>query len=274
MEEPLTILYTANLRGDLERLPRLHTFLRQLKNQRPADEPDVMLCAVEPVARRILLLDAGNACALDTWHCAATGGRSALIVLDAMGYQAANVAGFLTAEGRARLDANYLGIALVDEAHPWQSGDVVVACGTGLPTEAESHPSEDNGSRFQTTDDLNDQATSPIHGAYTPSSRGISSPGGSLRIVLPPSASDALVGAKRASPAPENPPDLRPSPVGEIYLPPVEALQVGVIHVAWANHVPVIQARTVLDMPPNTPPDPTITSAVEFVLAEARRLGR
>lgn len=249
MEEPLTILYTANLRGDLERLPRLHTFLRGLKNLPPADEPDVMLCAVEPVARRILLLDAGNACAPDAWHCAATGGRSALIVLDAMGYQAVNVAGFLTAESRARLDANYLGMALVDEAHPWQSGTITVICGDNVGEHGGASPSQDS-----------------------PNLQGE----GSLRIVLPGDSPNPAknVEAKHASPAPEIPPGLRPSPTENvIYLPPVAALQVGVIHVAWENHVPVIRARTTLDMPPSTPPDPTITSAVEFVLAEARRYG-
>lgn len=86
------------------------------------------------------------------------------------------------------------------------------------------------------------------------------------------SPNDAFVGAHSRAPLPENQPGLRPSPAGyNLDLPPVEALQVGVIHVAWANHVPVIRARSVLDMPPGTPPDPTITAAVEFVLSEARR---
>jgi hypothetical protein len=33
MERHLTILYTANLLGDIETLPRLYTFLRQLKQE-------------------------------------------------------------------------------------------------------------------------------------------------------------------------------------------------------------------------------------------------
>lgn len=228
MEEPLTILYTANLRGSLERLSRLHTFLRQLKNQRPADEPDVMLCMVEPVVRRTLLLDAGNACTPEAWHCAATGGRSALIILDAMGYHAANVSGYLTAEGRARLDANYLGMALVDESHPWHSGDVTVTC-----------------------DDF-----VGAHG-------GSSLPGDErLRVVLPVSQT-SMVGE-----------GLRPSPMGVLHLPLMQAGQVGVIHVTWENGLPVLGAHDILSMPPNTPPDPTIAATVEFVLAEARRLER
>ncbi|MCB9450083.1 MAG: hypothetical protein H6672_01520 [Anaerolineaceae bacterium] len=228
MEEPLTILYTANLGGSLERLPRMHTFLRELKNLPPADEPDVLLCAVEPVARRILLLDAGDSCAPEVWHCAATGGRSTLIVLDAMGYDAANVSGILTAESRARLDTNYLGMALVDKSHPWQSEGVMVICGDEKKS---SSP-----------------ATAPQRE-------------GRLRIVL--SASQTQIVGE----------GLRTSPTGDVYLLPVAALQVGVIHIAWENHVPVIRAWTTLEMPPSTPPDPTISAAVEFVLAEARRYG-
>ncbi|MBZ0274771.1 MAG: hypothetical protein K8I60_01420, partial [Anaerolineae bacterium] len=97
---------------------------------------------------------------------------------------------------------------------------------------------------------------------------------GSLRIVLSPN--DTIVGAHSRAPLPpENLPGLRPSPTTgyNLDLPPVDAMQVGVIHVRWANHVPVIRARTVLDMPPSTPPDPTITAAVEFVLSEAQRYG-
>ena len=115
MEKPLTLFYTANVRGQLDLLPRLHTFLRQLKAQPVDDEFTVMLCAVEPLQRQFLLLDLGAACADDVWHCAVTGGRSALIVMDAMGYQAANVSGYLTAEARTRLEANLLQLALLDE---------------------------------------------------------------------------------------------------------------------------------------------------------------
>jgi hypothetical protein len=129
MEKPLVLLYTANLRGDLELLPRLYTFIRQLKAQ-PVDlENDVMLCMVEPVNFRTLLLDLGNSCAPDVWHCAVTGGRSTLVVLDAMGYQAANVAGFLSAEARAKLEHD-VSVALIDHAHTWQDGDVFVTNGT------------------------------------------------------------------------------------------------------------------------------------------------
>jgi hypothetical protein len=129
MEKPLVILYTANLRGDLDLLPRLYTFIRQLKNQTADLEHDVMICMVEPVSYRTLLLDLGDSCAPGVWHCHATGGRSTLIVMDAMGYDAANVTGFLTAEGRARLEGN-VSVGLVDVAHTWQDDDVFITNGS------------------------------------------------------------------------------------------------------------------------------------------------
>lgn len=116
----LTILYTANLRGDLDLLPRLFTWLRRLK---------------QASGGRVLLLDAGNACADDAWHCTATGGRSTLLVLDAMGYQAANVTGFLTAAGRQKLADNVLALALVDERQAWQQDDVLVVAADDGPTQ-------------------------------------------------------------------------------------------------------------------------------------------
>ncbi len=129
MEKPLVALYTANLRGDLDLLPRLHTFIRQLKSQSPDVEHDVMVCMVEPVSYRTLLLDLGNSCAAGVWHCDLTGGRSTLMVMDAMGYHAANVAGFLSADGRAKLEGQ-VSVALVDVAHTWQQDDIFVTNGT------------------------------------------------------------------------------------------------------------------------------------------------
>lgn len=115
----LRILYTANLGGNIEQFPRLHSFIRYLKAL-PLDEGDeVMLCAVQPVQARWLMLDLGNACAPDVWHCGATDGRSMLIALDAMGYNAANVANALTDESRERLKANLLDMHLVNVGTPW-----------------------------------------------------------------------------------------------------------------------------------------------------------
>ena len=105
MGEPLslTLLYTANIAGDLTRLPRLYTLIRRLQ---------------PPAGRPALLLDLGKSCAADVWHCRETGGRSTLTVLDGMGYHAANVAGMLDREHRAKL-AEQVTLALIDAGHDW-----------------------------------------------------------------------------------------------------------------------------------------------------------
>ena len=99
----LTLLYTANIRGDLALLPRLYTFLQQLKGTE---------------RRSTLLLDLGTSCAESVWHCRATGGRSTLIALDGMGYQAANVEGILGCDDRDAL-AQQVTLGLVDRAQDW-----------------------------------------------------------------------------------------------------------------------------------------------------------
>jgi hypothetical protein len=102
--DKLTILYTAQVRGDLALLPRLYTFLQKLKAE--AQHP-------------VLLLDLGDSCADDVWHCAITGGRSTLVVLDGMGYHAANVTGFLETSQRDKLRTS-ITTAMVDEQHSWR----------------------------------------------------------------------------------------------------------------------------------------------------------
>ena len=104
MEAPLTLLYTANIQGDLALLPRLYTFLQRLKSQAPADT---------------LLLDLGASCRDNVWHCRATGNRSSLIALDGMGYDAANVHDALDADSREKL-SEQVTLALVDRERPWR----------------------------------------------------------------------------------------------------------------------------------------------------------
>lgn len=122
----LLILYTQNIRGNFDLLPRLFTFLQGLKKSEIArnilmtqhlDIDDKFQAVTRP---RFLLLDLGNACAPEVWHCAVTGGRSALIVLDAMGYHAAHVSGFLAPESREKLADNLMQLALVDTDHDWE----------------------------------------------------------------------------------------------------------------------------------------------------------
>lgn len=105
METPLTVLYTHRLRGDLSLLPRIYTFMRRLRAEHAADG-------------MTLRLDLGDSCAPKVFPCALTGGRSTLIALDAMGYDAANVEGWLRSEDRTRLEASHLSMGLVDASHP------------------------------------------------------------------------------------------------------------------------------------------------------------
>lgn len=117
----LSIFYTYGIRGDLDLLPRLYTYIKELRGRGET--------RVAPTDDGFLLLDLGNSCSPDVWHCAVTGGRSTLIVMDAMGYHAARVA--LKAEAREKLRDNLMGLALVDGDHPWQDGDVLVTSDSG-----------------------------------------------------------------------------------------------------------------------------------------------
>ncbi len=74
----LTLLYTANLRGDVALLPRLFSLIR--REQRAADAP-------------ALLIDLGDTCAVESWLCRATMGRAPVLVLDSMGYDGVVIGG-------------------------------------------------------------------------------------------------------------------------------------------------------------------------------------
>jgi hypothetical protein len=111
----LSILYSQKIGGDFVLLPRLYGFIQSLKQ-----EPQT------------LLLDLGESCSPDSWHCVATKGRSTLMVLDAMGYHAAN-ANALDDEAREILKSN-TSMGLVTARQAWryhippiQDEDIVVA---------------------------------------------------------------------------------------------------------------------------------------------------
>jgi len=76
--ERVTLLYTANLQGELALLPRLFTLIQQARH-----------AAKGPT----LLLDLGDSCALSAWVCQATHGRAPFLVFDSMGYDAALIGG-------------------------------------------------------------------------------------------------------------------------------------------------------------------------------------
>lgn len=105
MQQPnnLTIFYTYDLRGDLHRLPMLYTFIEQLKEQ------------YHP---KPLILDLGESCAKDVWHCEITKGRSTLIILDGMGFHAANVQGIIADAEREKLKG-IIRLGLVDHNFEW-----------------------------------------------------------------------------------------------------------------------------------------------------------
>lgn len=165
MSNPLHILYTSNLHGDLDLLPRLHTFLRYLKSL-PIDESDVMLCAVQPQTPLVLFLDLGHACATDVWHCTATDGRSTLIALDAMGYHAANVTDALSPESRIRLRDNLLGMALVDPENDSHQNNLLLTTRSessqSLPRNTPRPEGEGQGVRVSFTINLTPSSTTQI----------------------------------------------------------------------------------------------------------------
>ena len=130
MEAPLTILYTYGLRGDLDVLPRLYTLIRQLRALN--SEAAVPVCEDEPAPPigRVLLLDLGDSCAPDVWHCGVSGGLSMPLAFDGMGYHAATVA--LTPEARARVSESTQ-LKLIDADHPAEVDGVWLTLGDPRP---------------------------------------------------------------------------------------------------------------------------------------------
>lgn len=106
--EALTILYTHQLHGDLARLPRLFTRLRERR---------------AAANGRVLVFDLGESCAPDVWHCEITGGRSTLVALDGMGCDAARLDALVMPGAREKM-GEFVQLALVDPLTPFLSGDI------------------------------------------------------------------------------------------------------------------------------------------------------
>lgn len=200
MEKPLnlSLLYSANLRGDIALLPQLFTFMQRLK---PQEGPGS------------LILDLGNACDDAARHCRQTGGRSMLIALDGMGYHAANIAGALDARNRKLVDTQVT-MALVDDANDWRY---------------RTPPLEDTG----------------IWLTLKPNSRSAR-----LQICLAPDERTRLDG-------------------NVLFLRDVCAGQVGTVSVDLRRS-PRVTDSAIHDLPPDTPPNPSIAGAIEFIESEAR----
>lgn len=195
MEESLVLLYTGSIRGDLDMLPRLHTFIRSLRRTD----------AIHGVPT--ILVDVGGSCVLEVWHCAVTQGRSTLTVLDAMGYHAANVSGVLTPDSREKL-VEQVSIGLVDAAHPYEAQGIefVVSAPPHLPA-----PSPIRGEGKKATAS---QSASPLALGGASGFRGEGHSGDTthLIVVLTPDETTRLEG-------------------GTLYLSPVEHGQVGSVRI-------------------------------------------
>lgn len=204
MDKPLnlSLLYTANLRGDLTLLPRLFTFMQRL---------------IALAGSGSLILDLGMACDNAVPHCWQTGGRSMLIALDGLGYHAANIDGAIDARSRMLLDRQVT-MALVDSAHDWRPR---------LP---------------QLVDD-------GILLTIRPSEKCAR-----LQICLRPAERTRIDG-------------------NVLYLRDVRAGQVGAASLDLSRGPRLIDSA-VHELPPDTPPNPGITSAIEFVESEARLFHR
>ncbi|MCU0499475.1 MAG: hypothetical protein MUF87_19165 [Anaerolineae bacterium] len=186
MSKQITLMYTANLRGDLTVLPRLWTWLK-------AHRPDY-------------LIDLGESCASEVWHCAVTGGRSMLIALDGLGYHAVN-ASQLAPDDRDRLAEGLLSTALIAPG-------------------------------YRRIKDYCVFSVEPIERA------------GLLNVILTPATDTHLDGTR-------------------LFLASVMQGQIGSVTILWGD-LPTLHDHTIHTIPPDTPPDATISGIVDFVLSEAR----
>jgi len=238
VETPITILYTYGLRGDLALLPRLFSFIRQLRAHFSA-EP-VKLCEDDPAPAisRILLLDLGESCSPDVWHCAVTGGRSALVALDGMGYDAANVSGLAAPDLREKLGEN-VRLALVDEEHDWTWEGVRVAVSAPYPPEALTPTPLPEG-----------EGLTAISQAFLPLPlRERGSEGEGVTILLTPADATYI-------------------DADGLHLRRVQSGQIGMAQIA--PRPLILLGQDVFDLPAAAQPDPTIAGIVDFILSEAR----
>ncbi len=132
MEESLSILYTYGLRGDLDVLPRLYNLIRQLRALNSAEGVKVCEDEPAPLIGRILLLDLGESCAADVWHCEVSGGLSMPLAFDGMGYHAANVSGSLAPDARQKVSESTQ-IKLIDADHAAEVDGVYLTLGDPHP---------------------------------------------------------------------------------------------------------------------------------------------
>ncbi|MCC6801567.1 MAG: hypothetical protein IT319_01685 [Anaerolineae bacterium] len=238
METPLTILYTHRLLGDLDALPKLYSFLRQL--QAHYSESPALVCADDPAAPvgSVLRLDLGESCDPSVWHCDVSGGRSTLVVLDGMGFDAARVDN--AAVIRAQM-GDAVRLALVDGENPHRIEDVVVI----------THPS--TPSPFSYTGGEKGNAPRPVHAGEGQGDQRLHGVRGNvLQINLTPAETTHLDGDR-------------------LYLAGLAGSeQVGVAQLTRIIDRWALVTHEIHDLPRRALPDPTIAASVDFVLSEAR----
>lgn len=184
-----------------------------------------------------ILLDLGESCASDEWLCQATAGRVLLVAMDSMGY-----------------DAFYLDRAdpLVSDPLTFRKLQEVIL--TPLVTDANS---------------LTLTKHAPDGGRWALRLMGSDSPDRETTIV--PDDETLTIGLRRAVPTAES--TFFDSARHMVYLTDQwDALQVGQLELALNEGR--ITAHTYFVLTPDVPPDPTISSVVEFVAAEARYASR
>lgn len=236
MEESLTVLYTYGLRGDLDGLPRLYTFIRQLTAFYRNDGVTVCQHDPAPPLGRLLLLDLGDSCAPESWHCAVTGGRSMIVALDGMGYHATNVSGFFAPESRAKLSESTQ-IKLIDADHPVDLDGILLTVSgkdadDGRP---EGHPYSDQIVGTPEATEGRTASGNPF----------------SLTILMHPAEQTRLDG-------------------NTLQLARPESTQVGAAQVIPLLGAWKLTHTQIHPLPARIQPDPTIAGVVDFVMGEAR----
>ena len=237
MEESLTVLYTYGLRGDLDGLPRLYTFIRQLTAFYRNDGVTVCQHDPAPPLGRLLLLDLGDSCAPESWHCAVTGGRSMIVALDGMGYHAANVSGFFAPESRAKLSESTQ-IKLIDADHPVDLDGILLSLIPPSLTQPPTRPDPFSHTREWRYTDV----------GMPDGASGDPLP---LTILMHPAEQTRLDG-------------------NTLQLARPESTQVGAAQVIPLLGAWKLTHTQIHPLPARIQPDPTIAGVVDFVMGEAR----
>lgn len=250
MTTSLTLLYTANIDGRLDVLPRVATLIRRERAR--AGGP-------------VVLLDGGSLCSEDVWPCAVTRMRAGRTMLEAMGYDAAALAGTdVLPFGRLGPES---GRAL-SELADYGSVPAVNASLSGIESVLLYTVVEKGGVRVGVTADW-----MPGEGEETGGVLAQSDSGGLARAVeaLRDEADlTVLLSLWEQSPPPDGV-DVLLSPVADQSPEQVPALLSCRIEMSESGGVTVIEER-VISCEDNTPQDPTISAMLDLVVEEAERL--